>query len=288
MLSAWRLQRFCRNVSRCARRKGNRPAQSGAKVRVFGFGDPAGGREVVSSRMAAGNFESPAYYRLRSAADASWPSQMAYGRREGFWYTIGSGTRAAARLIAPVTVLLLAFVAVYLYLDTPVAVLSGSDAGWLTMGHLLVPVCFLSVHLTNRRYGPSYAFAQVVLALAVAVAFIMFAVPRLADFVPFKIVPEMRLAFAFGGAFLGASFLSIVVFDGARGPRWWVAPLLGLVSSAVLFCLIYYPAAYAGVTSWTGRMLTHMELLAGIAVLLLIPYWSLRGIVRPLPGFGGY
>lgn len=212
---------------------------------------------------------------------------MAYGRREGFRYRIGDGVRAAARLVAPVTALLLGFVAVYLYLDTPVAFMN-AGAGWLTVGHLLVPVCFLSVHLTNRRYGPSYAFAQVVLALAVAVAFIMFAVPRLADFVPFTIVPDMRAAFAFGGAFLGAGFLSIVVFDGARGPRWWVAPLLGLVSSAVLFCLIYYPAAYAGAAAWTGRMLTHMELLAGVAVLLLVPYWSLRAIVRPLPGFGGY
>ncbi len=32
------------------------------------------------------------------------------------------------------------------------------------MGHLVVPFCFLSVHLTNRRYGPSYAFAQVVVS----------------------------------------------------------------------------------------------------------------------------
>jgi uncharacterized PurR-regulated membrane protein YhhQ (DUF165 family) len=237
--------------------------------------------------MASGNFDGPAAYRLRGAADASWPAPMAYGRREGVGQRIGDGLRAIARLIVPVTALLLAFTAVYLYLDTPV-VFPGSDAGWLTVGHLLVPVCFLSVHLTNRRYGPSYAFAQVVVALALAVAFVMFAVPNLSEVLPFKIVPEMRVAFAFGGAFLGASFLSIVVFDGARGPRWWMAPLLGLVSSAVLFCLIYYPAAYAGVTAWTGQMLTHMEWLAGIAVLLLIPYWSLRPVVRPLPGFGGY
>jgi hypothetical protein len=56
----------------------------------------------------------------------------------------------------------------------------------------------------------------------------------------------------------------------------------------VLFCLIYYPAAYAGVAAWSQKMLTHMELLSGIAILLLIPYWSLRAIVRPMPGFGGY
>lgn len=255
-------------------------------MRAFGFGDPAGGRENVSRRMAAGDLEGPAY-RLRSASDAAWPSQIAYGQREGFLARMGGGARAAARLILPVATLLTAFVAVYLYLDAPFAAI-GADAGWLTVGHLLVPFCFLGVHLTNRRYGPSYAFAQVVLALAAAVAFIMFAVPRLGDFMPFRIVPEMRLAFAFGGAFLGASFISIVVFDGARGPRWWTAPLFGMVSSVVLFALIYYPAAYAGVAPWTHPMLLHGELLCAIAILMLIPYWTLRSIVRPLPGFGGY
>ncbi len=224
---------------------------------------------------------------MRGAADASWPAQMAYGRREGFLGRVGGGFRALMRLVLPVATLLMSFVAVYLYLDTPVVFL-GRDASWLTVGHLLLPVCFFSVHLTNRRYGPSTAFAQVVLALAVCVAFVMFAAPRLTDYVPFKIVPELRVALAFAGAFLGASFLSIIVFDGARGPRWWLAPLLGMVSSVVFFALIYYPAAYAGVASFTHQMLLHMELLTAIAVLSLIPYWSLRRVVRPLPGFGGY
>lgn len=255
-------------------------------MRAFGFGDPAGGRDGATSRMAAGNFEGSSY-RLRGATDVSWPAHMAYGRREGFWSRIGDGIRAVSRLILPVATLLVSFLAVYLYLDTPVTVL-GADSSWLTVGHLLLPFCFLSVHLTNRRYGPSTAFAQVVLALAVCVAFIMFAVPRLSDTVPFRIAPELRVALAFGAAFLGASFLSIVVFDGARGPRWWLAPLLGMLTSVVFFALIYYPAAYAGVSDFTHQMLLHMELLTAIAVLSLIPYWSLRPIVRPLPGFGGY
>lgn len=258
-------------------------------MRAFGFGDPAGGRDCATSRMAAGDFDGPSHYRLRSAADASWPAHAAYGRHNTFWEKLAAGTRAVVRLILPVATLLSAFAAVYLYLDTPVSLLGAADAGWLTVGHLLVPFCFLSVHLTNRRYGPSTAFAQVVVSLALAIAFIMFAVPRLADIVPFKIVPALRVSMAFGAAFLGASFLSIVVFDGARGPRWWVAPLLGLVSGVVVFCLIYYPAAYAGVmATWSDEMLIHMELLSPIAILLLIPYWTLRGLVRPLPGFGGY
>src|SRR6185312_15700520 len=167
MLSAWRLHIIWRIVSKCARPRDRWPARSGAKVRAYGYGDPAGGRDGVTTRMAAGNLEGPAY-RLRSASDAAWPSGVAYGRREGAWTRIGGGFRAVARLIVPVGVLLMAFIAVYLYLDTPVAILG--SASWLTVGHLLVPCCFLSVHLTNRRYGPSYALAQVVVTLAIAVA----------------------------------------------------------------------------------------------------------------------
>jgi len=124
--------------------------------------------------------------------------------------------------------------------------------------------------------------------LASLAAFVMFVVPDLKVAIPFWIVPDMRVAVAFAAAFFGASFVSIVVFDGARGPRWWTAPLLGMLSAVILFCLIFYPAAYAGVAPWIEQMTRHMELLAGAAVLTLLPYWSLRRIVRPMPGFGGY
>jgi uncharacterized PurR-regulated membrane protein YhhQ (DUF165 family) len=214
---------------------------------------------------------------------------MAYGRREGIWFRIGSAVRAVARLVMPVLLLLASFAAIYLYLDTPATSLAGSvDGHWLTMGHLLVPVSFLCVHLTNRRYGPAYAFAQVVLALAASVAFVVLVAPALAPYVPVRTVPDLRVAAAFGGAFFVASFVSIVVFDGARGPRWWMAPLLGMLASVVTFGLVFYPAAYAGNEDWPHRMAVHLEFLAGLAVLSLVPYWVLRGFVRPLPGYNGY
>lgn len=260
----------------------------GCIVRAYGFGDPAGGRENVTRRAAAGTSSGPAY-RVRTAADASWPSQAIYGRRESIWTKFADVFQAVGRLIVPVIMLLLSFAAVYLYLDTPVTVLVGStDGQWLTLGHLLLPLSFFAVHLTNRRYGPSYAFAQVVIALALGAVFVLFAVPQLGGLIAFKFVPDLRTAGSFAGAFFLASFISIVVFDGARGPRWWIAPLLGMASAVTLFCLIYYPAAYAGVTPWTHQMLLHMELLMAIAVLALIPYWLLRGFVRPMPGFNGY
>ena len=187
----------------------------GCIVRAYGFGDAAGGRENVTRRTATGTSTGPAY-RVRTAADASWPSQAFYGRRESIWSRFADAFRAVGRLIVPVTLLLLSFVAVYLYLDTPATALVGSDDGkWLSVGHLLLPLSFLSVHLTNRRYGPSYAFAQVVIAQALATAFALYAVPRLGDVIAFKYVPDLRTAASFGGAFFLASFLSIIVFDGS-------------------------------------------------------------------------
>lgn len=202
---------------------------------------------------------------------------------------LASVAQSVTRLVVPVASLLLSFAAIYLYLDVPASAIVGwHDGQWLTTGHLLLPFSFLCVHLTNRRYGPSYAFAQVVLAQALGTAFALYAVPRMGNLIAFRHVPDLRVALAFGGAFLAASFISIVVFDGARGPRWWIAPLLGMISSVVLFCAIYYPGAYAGLAPWTHQMLVHMEALLAAAILMLVPYWMLRGIVRPLPGYNGY
>jgi uncharacterized PurR-regulated membrane protein YhhQ (DUF165 family) len=226
---------------------------------------------------------------MRSASEAAWSGSVVYGRREGVWFRIGTGLRAVARLLMPVVMLLASFAAIYLYLDTPATPVAGSvDGHWLTMGHLLVPLGFLCVHLTNRRYGPAYAFAQVVFAMAAAIAFVVFVAPRFAPYVPVRIVPDFRVAAAFAGAFFVASFISIVVFDGARGPRWWMAPLLGMLVSVVIFVLVFYPAAYAGSGDWPRHMAVHLGYLAGLAVLSLVPYWILRGFVRPLPGYNGY
>ncbi len=246
------------------------------------------GRDSALRRMGATVSGGPDY-RMRSAAEAAWTGSMAYGRREGGWFHIGRGIRAVARLIVPVMLLLASFAAIYLYLDTPATNVVGSVEGrWLTVGHLLVPLSFLCVNLTNRRYGPAYAFAQVVLALAATVAFVMIVAPDLRPYVPARTLPDIRAAAAFGLAFFVASFVSIVVFDGARGPRWWMAPLLGMLVSVVIFGLVFYPAAYAGNADWPHRMAVHLEFLAGLAVLSLVPYWILRGFIRPLPGYNGY
>ena len=236
--------------------------------------------------MAVGIDDGP--YRLRGASDTTWHNQ-GYGQNVGFGRRLGDALRAVLRTLIPVLALCTALAAMYLYMDTTLPTFADAGVRWLTVSHLLLPVAFLSVHLTNRRYGPSYAFAQIVLSFAALAAAIIFGGQLIQMFLPEAVVPSVRMVAAFSGAFFVAGFVGIIAFDGARGPRWWTAPLIGSVVASLIFVPIFYAGAFAGTPSpWFAHMGIHAGLLIGGAILALIPYWLLRRVVQPLPGFGGY
>lgn len=226
-------------------------------------------------------------YRMRGAADVAWPSQS-YTQRETAYRKLLQTGLAAVRLIVPVILLLIVLSAICLYLDAPLPYLADASGEWLSVSHLLLPLAFFALHLTNRRYGPAYAFAQLMLAMSVLVGIAAFGAHLIHEYLPLLAVPEMRVAGAFGLVFFFSSFLGIVAFDALRGPRWWTAPLTSSLVSAIFFAAIFYPMAYMGETLWLEHMFLHMGVLAGAGLLLLVPYWVLRGAVPPLPGFGGY
>jgi uncharacterized PurR-regulated membrane protein YhhQ (DUF165 family) len=94
---------------------------------------------------------------------------------------------------------------------------------------------------------------------------------------------------AFGAGLLIGQMFSIVVFDRLRGPQWWQAPLFASLIGGVLLALVAYPAAYAGTdTAWVGPMGAFAGLSIAASFVLLVPYWFMRGVIAPLPGFGGY
>lgn len=215
-------------------------------------------------------------------------------RDTGILSTLMAGAMAVARLIVPVIALLTAFAAAWLYSDTPVTFLNGYFAGrvsavpstWLTWGHVLLPASFLVVHLANRRYGPNYAIAQVVIAFSLVAAL---GVAEAAD--SGSILPAMptREVLAFGAALLLALLTAAFVFDRSRGLNWWSAPLSASLSGALAYTLVFYPVAYLGTdVPFVDYATTHLAVMAAMALLLLIPYWIFRPLVRPLPGFGGY
>jgi queuosine precursor transporter len=250
-------------------------------------------QNVVVGRIAGLRVSSESdrdMYRLRTASDVPLGGASYYGRREGFGRKLGGALSALGRMILPVLTLLAALAGMYLYRDTPVPLsLIGREMPWLTAAHLLVPAGFFCVFLTNRRYGPAYASAQIFLALIAVVALVLFAGERINAFLPLDSVPSLRDAAAFGGAFLAAGLVSSVMFDCARGAKWWSAPLVGFCAAAIVFSFAFFAICYVGTgTAWLKQAIDYMALLAGEGVLLLIPFWLLRRIVPPMSGFGGY
>lgn len=247
-------------------------------------------RDVVPGRIGGLNMasEERGLYRLRTASYAPFVGAYGYPRHESALEKTGAALAAVTRVAISTVILLAWLVGVYLYRDTPVVVF-GIGTGWLTMADILVPVGFYCVFMTNRRYGPAYAFAQVVATLALAAGMVLFARDALDQIVPLDTVPPLRQALAFGGAFLAAGFVSIIAFDGSRGPSWWTAPLSGFLIAAVVFAAAFFAGQFAGTqTAWLNQGLQYMALVAGEGVLLLIPFWAMRRMVPPMAGFGGY
>lgn len=229
-------------------------------------------------------------YRLRTANDAAFAvgTVYGYGSQGGITNKMAALLMATLRVAVAVAVLLGWMIGVFLYRDTPVTLFQ-SGTSWLTMAHLLVPVGFFCIFITNRRYGPGYAFAQVLAAVATVAGFVLLAGDEVGAVIPLDTIPAVREAVSFGAAFVAASFVATLAFDGARGPRWWTAPFFGFLTAAIVFAAVYVPALYAGSDPvWLLDGLQYMGVLAIEGILLLLPFWALRRMVPPMAGFGGY
>jgi uncharacterized PurR-regulated membrane protein YhhQ (DUF165 family) len=193
---------------------------------------------------------------------------------------------AFVRLVIPVVLLATLGGASYVYAGVPAPVLT--DHPWLNMGLLVLPVTFLAVHLTSRRYGAGYAVAQVLLTFAVVAALAYFGRDQITMALGEQHAP-LRMIAGFAGGLFVAQMVAIFLFDRLRGPRWWQAPLMASLIGGVALSLIAFPASFAGTSiDWSGRMLDYMAVTSVAAVLLVIPYWMLRPLVPPRSGFGGY
>lgn len=244
-------------------------------------------RDVIPGRVGGLNMASAERgpYRLRTASDAPYMGAYGYGRHETWLEKIGAAIASVVRLVVCTLVLCAWLTATFLYRDTPVDVFGIGT----TLAYALVPLGFYCVFMTNRRYGPAYAFAQVVTALALAAGLVLFARDALDQIIPLDSVPSVRETAAFASAFLLASFVSIVAFDGARGPRWWTAPLIGFLAAAIVFAAVFFAVLFSGTgKAWLGDCVAYMGLIAGEGLLLLIPFWAMRRMVPPVAGFGGY
>jgi uncharacterized PurR-regulated membrane protein YhhQ (DUF165 family) len=209
-------------------------------------------------------------------------------REESVAGRLGSVLGAGLRLVVPVALLLVTGLAAFVYSNIAVTWITGPNESWLTMGQLFLPLSFLAIHLTNRRYGAAYAFAQVIGAWIVGLAAFQAEHVQLAAFAHVAL-PGAREMAGFATGLAAAQFAAVFVFDRTRGPRWWSGPLFASLWAACVLCFVAYPAAYAGTpVDWVNHMFVNLWLAAGAGVVLLIPYWMFRPIVQPLSGFNGY
>jgi hypothetical protein len=214
-------------------------------------------------------------------------ADRSYGSHEpSFLGRIGMALGAFLRLVIPVILLATLGGASYVYAGIPAPVFI--DQRWLDMGLLVLPMTFLAVHLTSRRYGASYAVAQVLLTFVVVAALAYFGRSRITAALGEQHAP-LRMIMGFATGLLVAQMIAIFLFDRLRGPRWWQAPLMASLIGGIALSMIAFPASFAGTSiDWSGRMLDYMAVTSVAAVLLMIPYWLLRPLVPPRPGFGGY
>jgi uncharacterized PurR-regulated membrane protein YhhQ (DUF165 family) len=233
-------------------------------------------------------------YRLPQAHDAVWPPvARAYGgpvppRAQ----KLRQPLLLAARLALPVMLTMVLLGASYLYADDILA-LPGMPAtvrgAMLSASDLVLPFTWFSIHLTNRRYGPSSALAQLLAVLTLGALVMLINPYDINDWVTTQPALTWRTVLAFGAAFFTANFIAIAFFDAARGPRWWTSPLSGSFAVSFFFSAIYYPAAFAGLTErWTDSALVHFIVFFAVSMLMLAPYWLLRPAMRPMPGLNGY
>jgi queuosine precursor transporter len=161
---------------------------------------------------------------------------------------------------------------------------------WLTIGHAIVPVVFLLSNLVSRRFGEHFAIAHVIVswtcAALIALAVIFRIDPSLATSGQ---LPTVRVAAAFLGAMSIGQLAGVYVFDRTRGVDWWSAPLYSALAASFIAMILFYVAGYAGGDGvWLNHMSVDLGVKAFMAFALLVPYFLLRPIVRPLGGLGGF
>ncbi len=233
----------------------------------------------------------PGPYRLPYEDDAVWPPRTrAYGgpEEETSYIHALAYARIAARLAMPVLLLFTLLLTIYLYADAPLpqAWLPGFAQGQLlTISDLILPGCWVVIHLTNRRFGPAYAFGNLVAGLVLALLLAAINPGDIRNWLPDLASLSLRAVSAFFLIFAVANFVGIVFFDAARGPRWWTAPLAGSVAACFVFSGLYYPLAF-GQLGWEA--LTHFALFLGVSLALMLPYFLLRPAMKPMSGMKGY
>lgn len=158
---------------------------------------------------------------------------------------------------------------------------------YLTWGALTYPLSFFITDLTNRRYGPGPARRVVAVGFVLAVCLSVW-------------LASPRIALASGSAFLFGQLLDITVFNRLRRQTWWRAPLASSLIGSALDTTMFFTIAFASVAAmsgptpyvlaglsltvplWVGLAFFDYLVKMSCALVSMLPYGALLGIVRPV------
>lgn len=239
---------------------------------------------------AAGIEAGAGLYRLRNHHSGWHPGNTGWYRP--VFRQLTAAILAFFRLTVPVMLLLVLLGTIYLYTDAAFSLSAMPPplrTALFTIGDFVIPLAGFSIQLTSRRYGPSYALAQLLAGIGLFAALMLANPPAVHQWIADLPALSIRTAIAFAAAFVVANLAGIAFFEAARGPSWWTAPLIGALLNVLVFCAVFYPLALAGLDrDWATLAWSHVVVFSAESVLLLGPYWFLRAAIPPLSGLNGY
>lgn len=147
----------------------------------------------------------------------------------------------------------------------------------LTYGAFSYPIAFLITDLANRSYGKIEARKIVYIGFSIGIGFTLIFSTNFGDLI------SIRIAIGSGTAFLVAQLLDVQIFDKLREKKWFIAPLgSSLIGSTVDTFLFFSIAFYSTGISWFTLALGDLTVKIFVALIMLIPFRLLLGILKPL------
>ena len=147
----------------------------------------------------------------------------------------------------------------------------------LTYGAFSYPVAFLITDLANRSFGKLIARKIVYFGFTIGILFTLIFSTNFSDLI------SIRIAIGSGTAFIIAQLLDVQVFDKLRRKTWFVAPLFSsLIGSTVDTFLFFSISFYGTEVPWVTLSLGDLGVKILIALIMLVPFRLLLGILKPI------
>ena len=147
----------------------------------------------------------------------------------------------------------------------------------LTYGAFSYPVAFLITDLANRSFGKLIARKIVYFGFTIGILFTLIFSTSFSDII------SIRIAIGSGTAFIIAQLLDVQVFDKLRRKTWFVAPLFSsLIGSTVDTFLFFSISFYGTGVPWVTLSLGDLGVKILIALIMLVPFRLLLGILKPI------